>query len=33
LTPAVDDERIPLLEDVLRHGPAHETKPDESNGF
>ena len=33
LAPAMDDEGITLLENVLRHGPAHETEPDESDGF
>ena len=33
LAAAVNDERITLLENVLRHGPAHETEPDESDSF
>ena len=29
--PAVDDERVASLEEIFRHGTAHEAEPDESN--
>ena len=33
LTSAVDDQFVPGFEEIFRHGPAHESQPDEANGF
>jgi len=31
LTSAVDDQFVPGFEEIFRHGPAHESEPDEAN--